>query len=359
MRILHLLLSLLFCTGLSAQDLKVIGTIDKTLKIPSGNHFGTKSIQQHIKLLKIQLSTAALRTLIRRSKTSLSHPDFLQSAADNLPTQVQLGMNDVPVLNQGVFGSCVTFATTGAIDAALGNGDYVSQVCQLQLGKYLERNGYAPSGWEGSIGRLVLSQIEHFGIVNKQQQAAGFCGLTEYPQESIATEELSLENYHRVSQNLEELGVYWSPVLDMLNAMSERTDTNRTVNDIKLALNAKDRVTFGILLLDLDLGLMGAVGTHHVNFDTWVLTPEIARDIYLHPLFGGHEMIITGYDDEAVAKDEQGHEHKGLFTLRNSWGNQFGDRGDFYMSYDYFKILVIEAQRIRNFAINGDSDSDD
>ena len=58
-------------------------------------------------------------------------------------------------------------------------------------------------------------------------------------------------------------------------------------------------------------------------------------------------MVITGYDDDAIAKDSAGQEHQGLLTLRNSWGANAGNHGDFYMSYDYFKLLVVEAQRIR------------
>ena len=64
----------------------------------------------------------------------------------------------------------------------------------------------------------------------------------------------------------------------------------------------------------------------------------------------GHEMIITGYDDRAVAIDDHGRAHKGLLTLRNSWGALAGDKGDFYMSYDYFKAFVMEVQRIRGLA---------
>jgi C1A family cysteine protease len=101
---------------------------------------------------------------------------------------------------------------------------------------------------------------------------------------------------------------------------------------------------------------MGAVGTHNAKDDTWVLTPEIARDIYLRPQFGGHEMVITGYDDNAASVDDQGREHKGLFTLRNSWGDQFGDKGNFYMSYDYFKVLSIEVQRIRAIEMSSDDE---
>ena len=58
-------------------------------------------------------------------------------------------------------------------------------------------------------------------------------------------------------------------------------------------------------------------------------------------------MIITGYDDDAIATDEKGQTYKGLLTLRNSWGKNAGDAGNFYMSYDYFKRLGVEVQRIR------------
>ena len=51
-------------------------------------------------------------------------------------------------------------------------------------------------------------------------------------------------------------------------------------------------------------------------------------------------MVITGYDDEATAKDESGQIHQGLFTLRSSWGYWVGDWGNFYMSYDYAQTLI-------------------
>jgi hypothetical protein len=344
------LLSLALSTNLFAQDLKIVGTMTQTLKAPHNQSLNAKPEQQNIKLLKLQLSNNAIQTLNKRSSATINKTYTLNSPS-HLPQKIELGMNDVPVLNQGSFGSCVTFATTAAIDAALNKGDYISQLCQLQLGMYLEKNGYAPSGWDGSFGRVVLSQMEHFGIVNKEKQKTVGCGgLTEYPQSEQPNPEtaMPLEKFHELSEDLNEKTVVFSPILDVYQALLSRTDTNKTINDIKTALKENDRVTFAVLLLDFDLGTMGAIGTHNSKFDTWVLTPEIARDIYLNPMFGGHEMVITGYDDNAVAIDDQGREHKGLFTLRNSWGEQYGDKGDFYMSYDYFKVLVVEAQRIRN-----------
>jgi C1A family cysteine protease len=39
---------------------------------------------------------------------------------------------------------------------------------------------------------------------------------------------------------------------------------------------------------------------------------------------GGHAVLCVGYDDENQ-----------LFKIRNSWGEEWGDKGHFYMPYDY------------------------
>ncbi len=40
--------------------------------------------------------------------------------------------------------------------------------------------------------------------------------------------------------------------------------------------------------------------------------------------------------------------NQGLLTLRNSWGEEVGDHGNYYMSYDYFLKLAVEEQVIAN-----------
>lgn len=359
MKLAHFaLLSVMFSGSLAAQDIKIVGTITQSVKLPAAPLSTAKNSSreatettQKIKLLKIQLSVQAKQNLDSRAKSALASSNQFAARAlsSKYPKKVDLGMNDVPVLNQGMHGSCVTFANTAAVDAALDQGDYISQLCQLQLGNYLEKNGYAPSGWNGSWGRIVLNQMDAFGIVNKTQQHNQGCGgLKQYPLNNVNNTDgsMNLEEYHQISETVGEQ-VFWTPVLDVYQALTERIDTNKTVDAVKAALNSGDRLTFAVLLLDFDLGFVGAVGKNKAEGDSWVLTPEIARDVYLNPNFGGHEMVITGYDDDAVAIDDQGREHRGLFSLRNSWGNKVGDQGNFYMSYDYFKLLVIEVQRIR------------
>lgn len=371
MKLVKITIVLMMMSGsLLAQDINIQGTISSTIKEPTVRVSGTQS--QHvplaakirtIKLLKVTLSNKAKQLLARRAKNALAHTNQFApntaSLSEKLPSDIQLGMNQVPVLNQGSHGSCVTFAVTAAVDALLNKGDYISQLCQLQVGKYLEENGFGPSGWEGSIGRFVLSQMDWTGVVDKQQEASQGCGgLVQYPTyESDPESSMNVEEFHTLSKSLDDEAVTWWSILDVFQVFSERLDTNTTLADVKAALAAGDRITFGTLLVDIDQGTIGAVGMKGTTYDAWVLTPEIARDTYLRPVFAGHEMVITGYDDNAEAVDDKGRRYKGLLTLRNSWGDKYGDQGNFYMSYDYFKLFVIEALRVHKVDLDIDDEN--
>ena len=361
---------LLISSSLMAQDVDITGTISKTVKLPLSQNSNSKNTRftlpsktKVIKLLKMKLSTRATQLLSDKAHRALAHRNEFSSPSlisTQRPAEVQLGMNTVPVLDQGSQDTCATFAVTAAIDAVLNKGDYVSQLCQLQIGNYFATNGYAPSGWNGSLGRLVLSQMDETGIVSKEQQVAQGCGgLIEYPSNGEPPESsMSLEEYHQIS---ERMNVNWWTLLDIHHAISQHLDTNVTLNEVKDSLIEGDRIAFGILLFNFDEGFIGAAGKKGNTYDSWILTPEMIRNIWLRPSFyGGHAMIITGYDDNAIAVDNQGREYKGLLTLRNSWGDQVGDHGNFYMSYDYFKLLVLEAQRISSdITDDNDNDQDD
>ncbi|AHE67442.1 C1 family peptidase [Legionella oakridgensis] len=342
MKLAKLFVAMTFASGsVFANNIEIIGNI----------HQPIQSLHAHgdtVTLLKMKLSDKALKVVHNRAQRQYKQHETVVSSS-KYPARIQLGMNQVPVLNQGTHGSCVTFANTAAVDAVLGKGDYISQLCQLQLGRYLEYNAYGHSGWNGAYGPDVLNQMTLFGIVNKEQQRMYGCGgLTEYPVIGMDPDtEMSLTDYHNLSEKIPDDEVRWSSILDVDSSTRDRTDTNKTLQEIKKALNAGDRVTFGSLLMDVELGVAGAVGRYHAENDTWVLTTEIARDIYLRDSIAGHEMIITGYDDDAIAFDEEGRQYRGLLTLRNSWGEKRGNHGDFYMSYDYFRTFVLEAQRIR------------
>ena len=336
-----------------ANDIQISGVIE--VNKPEINAHKTRALavdksSSSINLLKIDLSNKAQNIITKRVNKSMdSHAKMMQSLAF-YPSQVELGMKNVPVLDQGGHGSCVVFAVTGAIDAIIAQGDYVSQICALTLGRHLQNNGYMQSGWNGAWGRTVLSQMELFGYISKKSQRQYGCGgLTEYPIDGLDPEtEESLADFHTKSENLMEKNISWSSIVDVYQVSSDKIDDDKLFYEIKKTLHNGDRVFLGVLLLDYNKGLVGALGSYKAKFDTWVLNKEIMDDFNNNKEYAGHAMIITGYNDDAIAKDTTGKTYKGLFTLRNSWGSGVGDKGTFYMSYDYFKALVLEAQRVRH-----------
>lgn len=333
-----------------SQDLIFDGVILQHINVQqdkfSPNHFSAPT--QVISLLGIKMSDAMSKKILNRVNVQMKN-SYKQYSDSIYPKQIDLGMENVPVLNQGIHGACVTFAATAAIDAILKKGDYVSQLCSLQMGRYLQTNGYLASGWQGGLGASILSQLDAFGFMTKEmQQKTGCGGIRDYPLlQNELGEEMNLIDFHNLSESLVQNRIAWSNYIDFFQMMHDGILGADVLNTVKRTLNQGDRLIFGILLADYDKGLAGAVGTHKVFNDSWVLTPEIINDLSKTPQFAGHEMLIIGYDDDALAKDEHGREHQGLLKLRNSWGDRIGDHGDFYMSYDYFKALVIELQRIR------------
>mmetsp|Transcript_2700 Transcript_2700/g.6842 ORF Transcript_2700/g.6842 Transcript_2700/m.6842 type:complete len:93 (+) Transcript_2700:1-279(+) len=63
------------------------------------------------------------------------------------------------------------------------------------------------------------------------------------------------------------------------------------------------------------------------------MTGEVSKTGYMtmpqisDSLLGGHAVMAVGYDDK-----------KRHFIVRNSWGQEWGDKGYFYMPYDYVII---------------------
>jgi len=86
---------------------------------------------------------------------------------------------------------------------------------------------------------------------------------------------------------------------------------NENFNEIKLALSKNIPVVFGMAVPKsfFEIGTDGVMPMPNKN--------EVR--------IGGHAMVIVGYDDE-----------KSLFTVRNSYGKNFGDKGYCYIPYDFF-----------------------
>lgn len=304
-----------------------------------------KNETQSIRLLPISLNPKTQNHIA----TQLTRKMPLSLKYTSLPSSVNLGMNNVPVLDQGMHGTCATFAVTGALDAIIKKGDYISQLCQLTLGQYLSQRSYQNSGWNGAFTNDVLYQIHTQGIISKDKQTAmGCAGLNQYPtKESVdPLNEMTLDEFHQLSENVSDLKNYdVSNLLDFYQFIKDEKTPEDIIKSLKTSLSHGDRVLIGTIVTTADE--VGAYGQYHQRSDTWVITPEVISAIKSKD-YGAHAMIIIGYDDKAIAKDNHGKTHQGLFILRNSWGSHAGDQGNYYMSYQYLSNLTFELIQVRS-----------
>lgn len=352
------LASLFICQIAHANSIHLSGTQEQTLTLNNKTVSAQAKPGEERKIITQKTITLPQFTLSEKVRQVISNQleNTMDSATrgDDLNLDVskskhdhkQLGMNNVPVLDQGVHGSCVTFAITAAIDAAMKKGDYASQLCLLQLGTYLSAQGEGISGWDGAWGDLTLGRLQQYGFISIANQHKYGCGASKYYPTYYAapTDGMTVEQYAEHSEQMTDYKVQ----AEKLFSDEHFTDNTEEpiVNEVKAALDAGKRVAFSVLLPRTDMGTAGAVGWHHYFSDTWVVSYEISQALKHDHDFAGHQMVITGYDDTAVAMDNWGHRHHGLFTLRNSWGRDVADWGDFYMSYDYFKALAMDSHVI-------------
>lgn len=343
------LASLMLCANsyASSPNLRIDGTIDAyvplnktTQQLASDSNTG-----KHIVFEKIVLSPQAKQWFVT------SHTDSHQPASltiDGLPAQIHLGMNGVPVLDQGRHGTCVTFATSGALDAIHGKSDYVSQLCSLELGAFLaKQNSEYPSGWDGSWAHYVLDQISTYGVISSNsQRIVGCAGVYAYPvNDATNTGHIMPAVKYNNRSNKIMSNISYTTLLNPNDAFSDKIDMTVILSEVKQALNEGNRVLIGTLL-DISVGHNGALGTYKVKNDTWMLTPEIKKHAQNNQIIAGHEMIITGYDDNAEVIGPDHTKQVGVLTLRNSWGADAGDNGNYYMTYAHFKLLAMEINSV-------------
>ncbi len=333
-------------TALDTQGLQFNGIEHTTITL---NNKKPKKLA----LIKINLSSRVKQQLSDNIEQIQSNMRQSSTHYSDLPTTKYIGMNNVAVMDQGQWGTCVTFANSAAIDAyyKLAGDQKVSQLCNLEAGRSLTK--FPDAGWNGSFNYMVLGQIAQYGYVDQHYQKSTGCGgLKQYPANSDDNgDEMPMSIFTGVSHKSFS-SLDYSALYAYAGVFQPPTPTQATqlLNQVKQGINHNQRTTFAIMF-DNRIGNMGALATYN-NYphDTWALSNSIKTDITIPGHAFAHDMVIDGYDDNAVVsyKDNDGltHTQRGLLRVRNSIGTQAGDHGDYYISYDYFKAFVIEAYLI-------------
>lgn len=254
------------------------------------------------------------------------------------------GMAGVPVLDQGQYGTCVTFATTASLNARYALGDFISQQCSLQLSKTLGNDI-----WDGAYTPSeVIDPLKKYGVVSKSGCNA------QYPSRNVP---ISVAEYQSRADKSASASV---------SQVGYTYYKQNNLSVVKQAVSSGKRVLIGFLLnpnkaqgFDLP-GKRGGNWSCSASGSEPPPSPEEdalqqCKDQFpgmewLCDIFfskeqqaklaaasecgkwnAGHEVLIYGYDD---AKQQ--------LKIRNSWGPNVGDSGNWVMSYEYFSRQVID-----------------
>lgn len=236
---------------------------------------------------------------------------------------MDLGMENVPVYDQGVHGTCTIFASTAAIEAIKQSGEYISQQCLLELGIYQEQesNYQILSGWDGAEYPDILNRISNYGIVDKNTCPHKY---------AVKGHSMSPWQYYSYS-------FYGQWAKDFTwKKISMKENGYHFVNKIKQIIDRNHRVLIGsFIIYDYTLGMPYKSLDHGLyDLPEGYGLSEFIRDLNQDKI-NEHSMIIIGYDEETQ-----------IFKLRNSLGSSYGNNGDFYMSYEYLITMLTEAIEI-------------
>jgi len=89
--------------------------------------------------------------------------------------------------------------------------------------------------------------------------------------------------------------------------------------DLKAAINEGFPISFGFVVFESFM-------TKEVQETGYMKMPSLYEQ-----QVGGHAVLAVGYDDA-----------KKHFIVRNSWGEEWGDKGYFYMPYEYIDLLGMD-----------------
>lgn len=232
----------------------------------------------------------------RPDRKNILYKDETNIKTDTIPDNLSLIDKCPPVYTQEALGSCTSQAIAFAYQYDEMKQKNTCEFMPSRLFIYynerkMEGHTKTDSGAEIKDGIKCINRI---GVCDEKMWKYDINRFTEEPPEECYTEAMNYHSvkYMRLHNNLDEL---------------------------KHALNNNFPVVFGFIVYE-------SFESESVEETGMMPYPEPDEQI-----LGGHAVALVGYDDNKESLEGE----KGMFIVRNSWGEEWGDKGYFYMPYKF------------------------
>ena len=242
---------------------------------------------------------------------------FSDASASSLPPSISIEDKFPPVQSQGGYGTCSAWSTGYALKTALNAieknwspsdlAKAENQTSPKDVWQIIPPSKYKREGCKGAAISNVM-----FALISK-----GAKSLAEVP--------YSMEGQCEGTSNGDQSNKLANYRMIAISSYNSNPAKGMDINNFKTYL-AQGRP----ILVVAKLG---------DRFMKWwdKSSAVLSSDVNETRL---HAMVLAGYDDSKGAA--------GAFRIRNSWGEDWGDKGSVWVDYDYFLKICLEAYVAQN-----------
>lgn len=259
-----------------------------------------------------------------------TNPKSKLKKAAQLPAHY--GSMEKDVRDQNPFGTCWAFAGTGsfeyAVDKKTGSNTDYSEEHMIQR---LSKNG--DTGYQITSKDTGGNEYMYSGYFT-----SGYGPVSDslFPYDTTKSALQIIPSILNAKGNYRATDVQFFKTTDDANGALN----SETVNTVKQAVYNNRSVTCGITW---DSSMIQEDKVSYYNND------DNARND------SNHEVLIVGWDDDYSADHFEGVTKNGAWLVRNSWGNNIGDNGYFWVSYQ--DKSLIPSCTIRSYEEVSDDDT--
>ncbi len=297
-----------FVQGQYFEDIAIITNTDDTL---------TDRGPENIWIDMTEAASALGLVYQWNDETREASLDAAQS--EELPRRFDLRENRVlnTVENQGTFGTCWAFASTAALETSQTNGE----ILDFSVDHMTMNSGFNIAPTEGGDYNMALAYLAAWkGPVLAADDPYG---------DGITDTSLGAVRHLQEARMIEE----------------------KDLNKIKSMI-----MRYGGVESSLYMSIQNAWDSSE-DYE-----PMTASYYYAGNERPNHDIVIVGWDDD-YSRENFNHmpENDGAFLCRNSWGEDFGDAGYFYVSYEdsnlgISNIVYTRLDETDNYRMNYQSD---